>query len=165
MAPSTGLWPRIMLTVISIFTVAGSFAADFNATHVYNPRWPGTYVQHITHPRRASAHTQADCAGHAKFHNGQTMSLAIFLAGMTVWHAWFSPAQDGLLSASVLASGYFVTQLTAMLFPGATAWDPPQHYSMAFPQVCVIVPVLGVVCAAYWLEGRRLRGLGKGKMQ
>lgn len=93
------------------------------------------------------------------------MSLAIFLAGMTLWHTWFSTAQDGLSSASILASGYVVTQLTAMLFPGATAWDPPQHFSVVFPQVYMIVPVLGVTYAAYWLEGRRLRGVDKRKMQ
>lgn len=39
--PSSGLWPRMILTFISIFTVVGSFAADFNETHVYNPLWPG----------------------------------------------------------------------------------------------------------------------------
>jgi hypothetical protein len=37
-----GLAPRVILTAVSILTVVGSFAADFNETHVYNPLWPGT---------------------------------------------------------------------------------------------------------------------------
>lgn len=84
------------------------------------------------------------------------MSLGIFLAMVTLWHVWLPTAQDGLLTASVLASGYYITQLTAMLFPGATAWDAPQKFSMAFPQAFMIVPVLGVIGLAYWLEKKRL---------
>jgi len=43
------------------------------------------------------------------------MSLAVFLTLVTMWQVWFPTAQDGLLTASILASGYFVTQLTAIL--------------------------------------------------
>lgn len=39
--PSGGFAPRIILTIVAILTVAGSFAADFNETHIYNPLWPG----------------------------------------------------------------------------------------------------------------------------
>lgn len=91
------------------------------------------------------------------------MSLAIFLASMTLWQTWYSAAQDGLLTASVLASGYFVTQLTAMLFPGATAWDPPQQFSSVFPQAYMIMPVLGVIWLAYWLDSQGIISAKKAK--
>jgi hypothetical protein len=46
--PSGGLAPRIILTVVAILTVAGSFAADYNETHIYNPLWPGDSL-HISY--------------------------------------------------------------------------------------------------------------------
>ena len=84
------------------------------------------------------------------------MSLSIFLAMVTLWQIWLPIAQDGLLLASVLASGYFITQLTAMGFTGSTGWDPPQTGSMAFPQVMIIGPFLGAIVLAYGLEQRSM---------
>jgi hypothetical protein len=84
------------------------------------------------------------------------MSLSIFLALVTLWQIWLPISQDGLLLASVLASGYFITQITAMFFPGTTGWDAPQKASRAFPQVFIVGPFLGAVVLAYGLEQRRL---------
>ncbi|KAK1021021.1 hypothetical protein LTR33_018606, partial [Friedmanniomyces endolithicus] len=44
---------RALITLANLLYAVGAFAADFNETHVYNPRWPP----------------------HARFHNGQTMTL------------------------------------------------------------------------------------------
>src|ERR1700712_117763 len=41
---------HILITLSTLATTIGSFAADWSPTHVFNPRWPP----------------------HAKFHNGQT---------------------------------------------------------------------------------------------
>lgn len=48
--PSLG---RTLLGLVGVTTSVGGYIADWNETHIYNPRWPP----------------------HAKFHNGQTMSM------------------------------------------------------------------------------------------
>lgn len=48
---ASGFTPgRILITVGNLFYSLGAFAADYNETHVKNPRWPP----------------------HAKFHNGKS---------------------------------------------------------------------------------------------
>ena len=128
-----------------------------------------TYTTHFG-PVQVLFHVLRHCIltnsqGHANFHNAQTMSLSIFLAVVTFWQVWFPTGQDGLLMTSVLASGYFITQLTAMLFPGSTGWDPPQKASMAFPQVFIVGPFLGAVVLAYSLEQWRLMAAGELKIK
>ena len=55
-----------LFTFISIFLAVSAYAADWNETHIYNPRWPP----------------------HAKFHNARTMLLGTLLAGMTLFFTW-----------------------------------------------------------------------------
>ena len=81
---------RILLTTTALITGIGPYYADFNETHVYNPTWPG----------------------HAKFHNGQTMSMGAYFSIVTLWKTWLDD-KDHLLTASIVAAGYFVTQLSA----------------------------------------------------
>lgn len=35
--------PRTMLTLVALITAIVPFIADYNETHVFNPKWPGTY--------------------------------------------------------------------------------------------------------------------------
>jgi hypothetical protein len=48
--PSIG---QILVALVGVATSTGGYIADWNETHIYNPRWPP----------------------HAKFHNGQTLSM------------------------------------------------------------------------------------------
>ena len=80
--------------------------------HLYNPAWPP----------------------HAKFHNGQTMLLGIFLGTLTLvilfgFHPLTLPI---LLVASAVAGVYFVAMVFAPLFPG-TAWLDPE-FATQFPK-------------------------------
>lgn len=59
--PSLG---RILLALVAVVTSVGGYIADWNETHVYNPRWPP----------------------HAKFHNGQTMSMYFTLIPWVITH-------------------------------------------------------------------------------
>ena len=56
---------RIIVSVCAATTTLGAFAADFNKTHLLNPRWPP----------------------HAKFHDGQTILLALLLSVCALFFA------------------------------------------------------------------------------
>ena len=100
-----------------------------------------------------------DTVGHARFHNGQTMSMGVYLGSMTLWKTWStSGEQDRLWTATVIAAAYYVTQGLAYYYPGATAWDPPQHFDVPYVHLFVVVPMLSLVAMAYGLEQWRVAG-------
>jgi hypothetical protein len=59
--PSIGI---ILLCLPAVSLGVGAFVADFSESHIYNPNWPP----------------------HARFHNGQTMSMAAVLGISTLWY-------------------------------------------------------------------------------
>jgi hypothetical protein len=96
-----------IITFSALVCLIGPYAADWNKTHIYNPRWPP----------------------HAKFHNGQTMLLGTFLALGALWYTWKRTKEvtfkrNNLNVATYLALGYWLTQSTAIFFPGAGFTDP-----------------------------------------
>jgi uncharacterized protein DUF6640 len=137
----------ILLSLQPIFISAGAFIMDYNETHVFNPTWPG----------------------HARFHNGQTMSMSVVLCALTLYYAWRSPymttvqtKRDSLLAAALIGSVYTFTGLTAQLYPGTLCvdrmfWekgaDPgcPQNFIFGIP---LVVNWLGYALAVW--------GLGQG---
>ncbi|KAF6217476.1 hypothetical protein HO133_006814 [Letharia lupina] len=126
---------RICLTVSAVVTSIGTYAADWSETHVLNPRWPP----------------------HAKFHNGQSMSLGLALGILTVYYTWRPTAQpkDSLRTAAILASLYYVTGLSGILYPGALGVDP--EFGEGFPQFWLFTAFTGLPWLGYLLESRRLR--------
>ena len=93
-----------MISLVSLVTAAGPYRADWNETHVKNPAWPP----------------------HAKFHNGQTMSLGLALGVTSLWQLWRAPsARESLDAGAALASLYWLTQISALAYPGSKAVDPP----------------------------------------
>ncbi len=99
--PSTG---RVLISLVAAAAPLGAVAADWNTTHVHNPRWPP----------------------HAKFHNAQTMLSAFQLAGLSLWQLWTRPATDrsALRWGTLLAALYWLSQAPAVLLPGAALTDP-----------------------------------------
>lgn len=150
---------KALLTLTSAWSAVGSYVFDWNDTHIYNPEW----------------------TAHAKFHNAQSMSMGVFLGAPALWALWArGPWDERALRAAVLgASGYWMTQLTATMYPGTALFDharKPRHASgNAFheddstepasgapPRVCGPQPVVSAVAlivnaVAYGLELRRLR--------
>jgi hypothetical protein len=115
-------------------------AADMNKTHIHNPHWPP----------------------HAKFHNGQTLSMSILLGGRTTFLAWWPsnnvPAM--VLAATVAGSLYFVSQSTAILYPNTAYFDPefkPQTVRGVPFAVAIDVVYLSAVVVASWLGFRGSR--------
>jgi hypothetical protein len=91
--------PRVLASVVALLTIVLPFAADWNATHLYNPQW----------------------SGHAKFHSAHTMALggALGLLGL-VW-LW-RPGR--FVPGLVVLAIYWLTQASALLFPGTAVIDP-----------------------------------------
>lgn len=105
MSPSTKLITgRIILTVIAIGTIVAPYLADWNATHIYNPAW----------------------TPHAKFHNAQTMSMAVLLGLAALVFIWRQSANaaTSLIAAWLFTAFYWVSQVMAFAFPGV-AWTDP----------------------------------------
>lgn len=131
---------KVLISFVAAETAAGPYLADWNATHIHNPTWPP----------------------HAKFHNGQTMSLGLGLALATIWQLWRphdTPRDAGraLDAASLTASLYWLTTTSALVYPGAKAVDPPGNGR--FPQWKFVVPSLALVVVGHGLERRRLSSL------
>ena len=82
--------------MIGVTLPIAAHLADMNRTHIYNPHWPP----------------------HAKFHNGQTLSMSLLLGGLTIFLAWWrtNNAPAMLAAAAGAASLYFISQSTAILY-------------------------------------------------
>ena len=133
---------RILHTLVGLVTGVGAFVADFNATHIYNPRWPP----------------------HAKFHTGQTMSMALALALPTLLFSWrrSGDARTNVLAATLFAGTYWWTQAAANLFPGVAWTDPDllhpgQSLTQFPPQGYLDIVLLSLVLLGGWLRWTGMR--------
>jgi hypothetical protein len=129
---------RAYLTLNAAFTGIAPFLADWNHTHIFNPRWPP----------------------HAKFHNGQTMSMGTLLGLATLYYTWRSdPARgtDSIKTAAIFSSLYYIAAISAIFYPGSLAVDP--EFGTGIPQLPLFtaLPILSLL--AYWLESRRVSRL------
>ena len=57
---------KVRTSAAALFLAVGAFTADWNESYVFSPDWPP----------------------HAKFHNGQTLTLAVTAAAVSLWQAW-----------------------------------------------------------------------------
>ena len=127
---------RVCLTVTALTTSIGPFIADWNETHVKNPKWPP----------------------HARFHNGQTMSTGLALGLLTLHYTWRpSPfnAVESLRTAAILGSVYGATAISGIMYPGALAIDP--EFGEGFPQLPLFLGMTGLPWIGYLLDLRRLK--------
>ncbi|KAK0285222.1 hypothetical protein LTR35_005424 [Friedmanniomyces endolithicus] len=137
---------RALITLANLLYAVGAFAADFNETHVYNPRWPP----------------------HARFHNGQTMTLGVFLSAMSLYFAYRrtsaksgSPggaAKESMFYSALIGSFYCAAGMTAILYPG-TDWKDPD-ITVGGAQPALFSGVVVAMWVGYALEVNRL---GKAK--
>lgn len=96
---------RCLFTLNALCVGGGGILADWNSTHLFNPRW----------------------RPHAKFHNGQTMAMGAVLAVASTFFTWrrSGDRKTNVLAASIFGGSYWWTQSAAGLFPGA-AWTDPE---------------------------------------
>jgi hypothetical protein len=130
----------LIFTAIGVTLPLAAHKADMNQTHIYNPHWPP----------------------HAKFHDGQTLSMSILLGGLTIFLAWW-PSNIVTVMVAVAAGAaslYFITQSTAILYPNTAYVDPgftpPTVRGIPFVIVIDVVYLSAVIVAA-WLGFRGVR--------
>ncbi|KAI1615377.1 hypothetical protein EDD36DRAFT_187532 [Exophiala viscosa] len=128
---------RSLLTLLTLSTSVSCYIADWNETHVKNPKWPP----------------------HARFHNGQTMSMGLCLGALTAYYTWRSTPdlaaeRDSITSAAVIGTLYWVTGLSAILYPG-TKWTDPEFGTGAPQRPLFLIHAL-VAWLGWWFEMRRL---------
>lgn len=123
-----------LISLVAIGTGIGPFRFDWNETHIYNPAWPP----------------------HAKFHNGQTMSMGAMLSAAALWQLWKESdnPRQALDAAAAFASLYWITNVSAIFYPGSRAVDPPA--TGVFPQWKFTVPFLAMVGIGHTLERRAI---------
>lgn len=145
---------RAIYTLTAFILTAGTYLADFNAIHIYNPNWPP----------------------HAKFHTGQTMSMSLVLSLVGLYLAWRLPPSSANTSASQKTSQetelqdswaamlvldvYWITQAMAFAYPNTSYVDPEFRDSVPPfpPQAVVELLCVSLNAWAYALERRRLGG-------
>lgn len=131
---STG---KIVVSIVAIYSAIGSYAFDWNKTHIYNPLWPP----------------------HAKFHNAQTMLLGTCIGLIALWVLWILNGDKKIMLqiSSVLASIYWLTQAGSLLFPGTALVDPQfAHSGQAPAQLIVDAVMLTLLTIGYLLESKRI---------
>lgn len=121
---------RILVAVIAVFGGVTPWIADFNETHIFNPRWPP----------------------HAVFHDGQVL---VFTSVASLFAGLFLARRRGdewtnFLTAYALTALYWISLTGAALFPRSAWLDPelvtdPSQYIFGVPGnafACVVVNAL-----------------------
>ena len=117
---------RLVLSFAAAVTGITPFLADWNKTHIYNEMWPP----------------------HAKFHNGQTLSMGALLSAASLYFIWRTKGgvRANLVPAVGFGSVYWVSQSMAFAFPGVAWTDPhllkPGQSLEQFPQQVYLELVL-----------------------
>ncbi|KAI0892113.1 hypothetical protein F4806DRAFT_244712 [Annulohypoxylon nitens] len=126
---------RLLLTVDAIGMCVGTLKADFfNESHMYNPHWPP----------------------HAKFHNVQTITLAVILSFITLYYTW-RPAQtlelhrEFMFTSSITGSIYWLAGLISILPSGTMGLDP-EFGGPGFPQRYFFITLMSFGLLGAWLE-------------
>jgi uncharacterized protein DUF6640 len=120
---------KSLVSLVGIATALGGALADLviPATakqHMRNPHWPP----------------------HAKFHNGQTISLGAFLGLLALWLLWY-PGGDQRVQfhlGVIVAALYWLSLLGASLLPG-TRWVDPE-FAKETRAILVMPPQLFLLC-------------------
>jgi hypothetical protein len=130
---------RGLLTVANVITAVAPVAADWNDSHIFNPRWPS----------------------HARFHGVVALTMTSTLAGLNLWSLW-SPSTDrrtSRLFAAAVPVGYWAPFFLAPLVRGTGVDDPPHPILrvVGVPTSLLGAAATTLTAVAGWLLDRRSR--------
>lgn len=144
----------------NLFYALGAFIADYNETHgKHHPTQP--------HPFQLQTNlivSNPNWPPHARFHNGQTMSLSVCLAAASIYFT-FRPsfpkntisAKESAFVAAAIGSFYCFAGMTAILYPGTNWWD--KEYPNNGEQKYIFSGILVMMWAGYVWEASRMDGM------
>jgi hypothetical protein len=131
---------RLLFTLSAIGVTLGAHVADLSPSHMFNDRWPA----------------------HAKFHTGQTLSMSVVLALLTILFAWrrTSDRRGAVYATAGFAAAYWVTQAGAIAYPNTAFYDPeftPAHaFTLGLPiQAYFEILFISLIALASWLALRK----------
>jgi hypothetical protein len=130
---------RALLTAANVGTIIGPIVADWNDSHIFNPRWPS----------------------HARFHGVVALGTAAALSAYGVWRLW-APSPDraaGRDLAAAVPFAYWGSFFPAALVKGTGVEDPPHLLAriVGIPLNMFIAATISAVTLSGWLLDRRLR--------
>lgn len=130
---------RLVLTPANVGTIAGPASADWNASHIFNERWPR----------------------HARFHGVVGLGTPIALALFALWHLWASPRERrlGRGIAAAVPIAYWGSFFPALLVRGTGLDDPPHPVGRIAGIPANLFWATFTTAAAFggWLLDRRAR--------
>ena len=128
---------KIFLTIDALGLLFGAPIADYNDTHIFNPRWPP----------------------HAKFHAAHTISLSVLLGLATLFYTWRPdwPSAEvrraSLSTAAFTGTIYWLAGMAAILYPNTDGLDP-EFGGPGFPQLPVFSAFAASAVVGWVLERR-----------
>ncbi|KAK4235445.1 hypothetical protein C8A03DRAFT_46433 [Achaetomium macrosporum] len=136
------MFGKILLTIDALGLLLGAPIADYNHTHIFNPRW----------------------TPHAKFHGAQTITLSAALGLATLYYTWrpsflslqnkrsVQRERDSLGMAVFTGTIYWLAGLVAILYPGTEGVDPEFGPAGSFPQRNVFTAFAGMAVLGWLVE-------------
>lgn len=134
---------RWLLTLANTITIGASVAADWNDSHVFNPRWPS----------------------HARYHEVVALAMAAVLSGLAISALWTDQSRDatrrisGRDLAAAVPVAYWGSFFPALLVPGTGVDDEPHPVARiaGVPTNLLGAAATTLTAAGGWLLDRRLR--------
>lgn len=133
-----------MLFTVTALTIPSGFLADWNRTHLFNPRW----------------------TPHSKFHDAITILLAAFLGIGGLYYLSRSPKKSEELETAVLLPTLFWTSmLLAFAFPGARGLEAefpdkvPKVGPLWINEAPASLLMLSLLAAGYVAEKKKINSI------
>jgi hypothetical protein len=129
---------KVMLAALTILTVLIVAVADvFNATHLFNPDWPG----------------------HARFHIGMQFTTLVLVSAVSLAALRGALTRERLLIGALATLSFWPGLLVALLIPGTDVYASDELRDVGFP--INIVLAIGFIAAGLFALMRGLRHLQK----
>ncbi|MDQ4075673.1 MAG: hypothetical protein M3220_05415 [Chloroflexota bacterium] len=135
---------RWLISVVAALTTMSGFVADWNRTHLFNPRW----------------------SPHAKFHDAQTVLLGTFLGGGSLYILWRGEGdtENHLNVSTFLLAAFWLAQGGSFLFPGTGGLETefpdkvPRIAGVRLNEAVSSSFMLGLLALGYWMAHRDKTG-------